>query len=433
MTWAGDKGDRLGLRAWIEGTWQRLGGPACLADRGQRRDAEVFLQLLDRASDEGVGLDIAWLQQRVARLYAASDTPDARVLVMTLHKAKGLEFDHVFIPAMAARPRSNDRPLLLWDEYVSPDGIRGFLLAADDHSKDTDASLYNFLRNHEREKSRQEIIRLLYVGTTRAVRRLTLTATLEPGNDDDPTAVREPTADSLLAPVWHHFRRDMQLHLEQPVQASPAAATGRRLRRLVALPPVEPVSGSTATGGNRPDRPANRLERAVGTSVHKALEELSKVEALPDRVSDRRRSLVRHHLRSQGLAGELLAEAETRVIAQVDCVLGDRDHGRWLLDAGHDSAASELPLTWLDNSGTIRDSILDRTFVDRRTGERWIIDYKTSRPLPGESVADFSMRELASYREQLEGYRSAMAALEDRPVRCALYFTAISHLASLDA
>ena len=52
MEWARSKRDRLGLRAWIEATWLRLGGPGCLADQGQCRDAEVFLQLLDRASIE---------------------------------------------------------------------------------------------------------------------------------------------------------------------------------------------------------------------------------------------------------------------------------------------------------------------------------------------------------------------------------------------
>jgi ATP-dependent exoDNAse (exonuclease V) beta subunit len=433
MEWARSKRDRLGLRAWIEATWLRLGGPACLAEQGQRRDAEVFLQLLDRASVDGVGLDTAWLEQRVARLYAASDTPDARVSVMTLHKAKGLEFDHVFIPAMAARPRSNDRPLLLWDEYVSTDGNRGFLLAADDHSRDSDASLYNFLRKHEREKSRQEIIRLLYVGTTRAIRRLTLTATLEPFSADEPERPRDPTPESLLAPIWQCFQREMQLHPE-PDAGTPAAVTpGHRLRRLVSVPAPAPIPVSTATGSNIPERPANRLERAVGTAVHKALEDLSMLETLPAEVSDVQRSAVRRHLRMLGLAGEALAEAEGRVAGHLERVLADEDHGRWMLDAAHEQAASELPLTWQDDKGVIRDSIVDRTFVDGHSGERWIIDYKTSRPLAEESVQAFAARELANYRDQLEGYRRALSAVDERTTRCALYFTAISHMATLDA
>jgi ATP-dependent exoDNAse (exonuclease V) beta subunit len=388
--------------------------------------------LLDRASTEGVGLDVAWLEQRVARLYAASDTPDARVSAMTLHKAKGLEFDHVFIPAMAARPRSNERPLLLWDEYVSPHGDRGFLLAADDHSREGEASLYNFLRNHEVEKSRQEIIRLLYVGTTRAIQRLTLTATLEPVSDEQPAQVRPPAPSSLLAPIWHCFERDMQLHQQVPELAAPAPGSGRGLRRLVAVPQPIPALDNTPAAGNIPDRPINRMERAVGTTVHKLLEDLSALAKLPVVCSDVLRSQARRDLRMQGFAGDLLTEAESMVVEHVDRVLSDEHNGRWLLDAAHKNAASELPLTWIDDTGAIRDSVVDRTFVDQATDERWIIDYKTSRPLPEESVAEFSARELTSYRDQLEGYRKAMLALDPRPIRCALYFTAIAHMAILD-
>ena len=55
---------------------------------------------------------------------------------MTLHKAKGLEFDQVIIPGLARLTRSDSRQLLLWDEFTDAHGERGFLLAADDHSKD---------------------------------------------------------------------------------------------------------------------------------------------------------------------------------------------------------------------------------------------------------------------------------------------------------
>jgi ATP-dependent helicase/nuclease subunit A len=90
---------------------------------------------------------------------------------MTLHKAKGLEFDCVFIPRLDATTRGEERPLLLWDEYTTSGGERGFLLAADDHSGRDCPGLYNFLRARRRHKSKMETTRLLYVGATRAVQR----------------------------------------------------------------------------------------------------------------------------------------------------------------------------------------------------------------------------------------------------------------------
>ncbi len=278
----------------------------------------------------------------------------------------------------------------------------------------------------------QEVIRLLYVGTTRAIRQLTLSATLDARDSEASADLRDPNPDSLLAPIWHHFQLSMQLHHEVRDPGSSANANVGNLRRLAAVPSLTAAIETTATGGNIPERPANRLERAVGTSVHKALEDLSALAALPDGVNEGLRKAVHRHLRAQGLAGDTLAQALDRVLEHIDRVLADQQFGRWLLDGTHEQAASELPLTWLDDDGSVRDSIIDRTFVDGTTGDRWIIDYKTSRPLPDESVEAFASRELDTYRAQLEGYRTALAAQESKPVRCALYFTEISHLAHLD-
>ena len=112
-------------------------------------------------------------------------------------------------------------------------------------------------------------------------------------------------------------------------------------------------------------------------------------------------------------------------------MLRDEDGGRWILSSDHSEAACELPITWVDDQGTVRDSILDRTFVEAKSGERWIIDYKTSVPLENESLDEFSSRELAHYREQLTAYGTAMSGLDQRPIRCALYFTGVGHLAPL--
>ena len=58
---------------------------------------------------------------------------------------------------------------------------------------------------------------------------------------------------------------------------------------------------------------------------------------------------------------------------------------------------------------------------------RWVVDYKTSMPDSGQSLEAFVAAEEALYRPQLENYRELMQGLEGRPVRCALYFTALSH------
>lgn len=215
--------DRRGLRVWLELLWEQLGGPACAGSETDLHNAERFLQLLEQADSEGRGLDLPWLQRRLAGLYARSGDAAARVQVMTLHKAKGLEFDHVFLPGLAGRARADERPALLWDDYTDADGARRFLLATDDHSERDSPGVYNTLLRIRRHKSRVENARLLYVGATRAIRTLTLSAVLAP----DPTAdsgVRAPPADALLAGIWDAVATQARVHSAQDSGAMTSSA-----------------------------------------------------------------------------------------------------------------------------------------------------------------------------------------------------------------
>ncbi|MEM1113395.1 MAG: UvrD-helicase domain-containing protein [Pseudomonadota bacterium] len=431
LGWAWRQRDRLALRVWLEQLWLRLGGPAAYASASAMQDAKVFFLLLQRADEEGLGLDIHWLQQQLDKLFAQAADPEAKLQVMTLHKAKGLEFDRVFIPGLARAARSDDRGLLLWEQYESPQGELGFLLAADDHSKKTDHGLYNFLRVRDAHRARLEQTRLLYVGATRAIQQLVLTAclTLEGEADWQPGAsltAKQPARGSLVAPIWPAFSRLMVLH--EPVAAEQSESVGQRLR--LESPPTQERQPGTAMLGesNVPERHLNYRERYVGTAVHRALEVLAQ-HALPATLEKGSPEVVllQRELSGLGLSGEALASAVESALLSVQCTLLDAT-GRWILDSGHDEAFCELSLTIAHPDGSVQDIVIDRTFVDAATGERWIIDYKTSRPSDNESLEAFCEREAKVYLEQLETYRYALSQESERVIRCALYFTRVGHL-----
>lgn len=435
LQWAEQKRDRLSLRVWVEQLWQYLGGPGCLREARFLADAERFLSLLQQAEAEGVGLDLQWLEHRIARLYASGEAPDARLQVMTLHKSKGLEFDWVLIPALGQATRGDSRDLLLWDEYNSSKGEPGFLLAADDHSDDKTPGLYNFLKQQRREKSRLETTRLLYVGATRAIKRLTLSACLGGGEDcaeGEQPALRPPGDGALLSPIWPVFERQMLLHAPARLapEAQGASAGLLRLQTLPA-PPLAAASEEAASGANRPVPALNWLERHVGTVIHELLEALSQEQELPELLPAAMAERAQQSLAALGLAGDKLVEGRERVVAAVQRTLADQRWGRWLLASGHREAHSELALT-LDDAGVARDIIIDRTFIDGNSGERWVIDYKSSGPAPGLAVQDFLNQESERYRQQLALYRRAMQALGPEPVRCALYFTSLGLFHPLD-
>src|SRR5439155_1654784 len=79
-----------------------LGGPACVESETDLEDAEIFLDELERLEEAGE-VDLAALEDKIdRRLYAQPDvkaTKDA-VEIMTIHRAKGLEFDTVIVPGL---------------------------------------------------------------------------------------------------------------------------------------------------------------------------------------------------------------------------------------------------------------------------------------------------------------------------------------------
>jgi len=181
--------------------------------------------------------------------------------------------------------------------------------------------------------------------------------------------------------------------------------------------------------------PINFFERALGTAVHLALEELSISPELPDRAGETELQRWRHALQDQGLHGETLEAAVDRLRAAVDTTLADAEGGRWVLNSAHPQAHSEWPLTCASvDEGVLSAAniVIDRCFVDGISGERWVIDYKTSSPADGESSEDFLRREGETYRGQLQRYRDAVVQLGDEPVRCALYFTSLGCLYELE-
>ncbi|MBE9537716.1 MAG: UvrD-helicase domain-containing protein [Proteobacteria bacterium] len=424
--------DRLTLRIWLEQLWTKLGGPGVIEMSEQLNDAERFFQLLEQAEIEGEGLNLAWLETRLQRLYVKAENPDSKIQVMTLHKAKGLEFDWVIIPSLHKTTRVNTRPLLNWDEHNSESGGRGFLLAANDHSGEGEPSLYNYLEIQRSKKELEETTRLLYVGVTRAVSRLILTAS--PTYKEEKEAYNTPPGRSLLGRIWPTFEAQMVQHEPSLIEAMESAAEAPLLRRVKRVAVVDIFEyGAPARGyGNRPQRSLNRADRAVGTVVHLVMEALSALKNLPNNLDESfetcwSKEQILFELRRLGLSGAGLRDALQGVEASIARVLQD-ESGRWVLSSAHKEAGSELALTTIDKNGVPTNLIIDRTFVDPLSGLRWLVDYKNSQPHEEEALEDFLNREEAAYYTQLADYKNALSGLGKETVQCALYFTALGCL-----
>ncbi len=176
--------------------------------------------------------------------------------------------------------------------------------------------------------------------------------------------------------------------------------------------------------GNRPLRPINFIDRCIGTVVHFAMEALAQLPELPAHAPEAHYKVWRAALQEAGLHGQALDEALQRVLASVGNCLQPGGKGRWLLSPEHQDARNEWPITCVEE-GVPCNIVVDRTFVERDSGIRWVVDYKNSEPESGENIEEFAARESAQYLDQLRRYWRALSQLGDEPVRAALYFTAL--------
>lgn len=421
--------ERLPVRRWVESLWIALGGPACLETRAELEDAAACLDLLEQSTDGMQLRDETRLAEDVARLYAPSDAEAGEELqLMTIHKAKGLEFDTVILPGLGRRTRRDDPRLLRWTEY--PDGDRSRLLLAPipEAAGDKDA-LYDYLKSIDRQKRVHENTRLLYVAATRARKSLHLLGhtKLDPENP----GLRAPDSRSLLAKVWKTVEPEFSQSLTNPVveeedtvDTIPTEPPGVPLRRLTAdwAPPPppedvvwEPGTQPPGTEDPGPRQPtfewAGELQRRVGTVVHRMLQQLR----APDRL-DFSRDTLRAALRQEGLDGRKLDEALSRAVSALTNTVRD-ERGRWILSL-HQEDQREYAFSTVVQ-GRVRRYVLDRTFV--AGGTRWIIDYKTGTHAGG-SPEEFLDNEQARYRTQLETYGSLIRSMDSRTVRLGLYF-----------
>ena len=424
--------DRRGLRNWLEQVWLRLGGAAALVAAGAEEAVEAFFRLIEEADLAFGCLRLSWLEEKLAATPIDRQDPRGRIQVMTLHKAKGLEFDLVFLPFLERTVRQDSRPLLLWDDDTGTTGQRRFLLAADDRQKPPAPTLYNYLERERKLKARLETARLLYVGATRAARQLVLSASIAP--DASGSDWRAPPVDSLLYPIRSTFHEQMSVHTGTGHQSDPVAAGPPRLKR-VAHPtiPEEPSKAASETrgAGLQPATRERRMQRHVHAVVCQALADVTRLDRVPQRTPAAVELQYTVALRQIGLAGEALRQAQREVGQAVGRALTSRD-GRWLLSERHNDGRDQWSLTSDESTAGYRQLQIDRSFIDVESGERWLVLYMNDTA--GEEVgADRSNSAIVeACQESLRAARDAVAAAFPEPLRCAVYLTGHGKLVELE-
>ena len=447
---------RLPLARWVQQTWNDL-GTARHATPEQLANVTRFLQLLGELDDQqatpgGQGsIDLATLTTRLKSLYAApSLTPDC-VDLLTIHGAKGLEWDVVFVPALERQSRVTSSALLSWletdpgpldDPGLQPASqpVAPGLLAPIRSKGGAARALNDWMRSIESAREAAERTRLVYVAATRAREHLHLFGSVVRNSRGELC----PPAGSLLAAAWPaaeaHFAPDNALPELSLAAAAAPANHARLLQRIparaagvpaqVASQPVE-VSAPQVLARPQGSYPA----RVFGNTLHVFLEQLTRLRAAQATVEQLQSEItawqprVAAVLRANGLAPALLERFTANVLRGLSQTLASAE-GRWLLEP-HPQAAAEQALAAHDEDGP-RTLRLDRTFLagptPGSTGDShlWIVDYKTATH-GREGLDDFLAAEALKYAPQLETYARTLARPRT-PTRLALFYPMLPRL-----
>lgn len=345
---------------------------------------------------------------------------------MTIHNAKGLEFDTVILPHLERHPSHDDTQLLLWMEHQREEDIRDLIIAPLRETGEKNDLIYDYIKYQGKKKSYFENGRLLYVATTRAKSKLHLLFSVEANKKNE----FKPQANSLLQQLWPAIEtqiKEKNLDTNQFVSEKMSPHNQERsIKRLVSRweNPIKAYQ-SSAFSYHQPSAGFKlplTSPKIIGTVTHVLLQQLAchGISWWNTQKNHQKNNYLKSQLIQAGLLLTELPNAIEIISQGMHTILQD-ERGQWLLHS-HKEAQSEFSLTALINN-EVKSIIIDRTFIDEKE-TRWIIDYKTTL-FSNTDLDNFLRDEQKKYAEQLWHYHQALQLIDSRPIRVGLYFPLI--------
>ncbi|MGO9326251.1 MAG: UvrD-helicase domain-containing protein [Terracidiphilus sp.] len=456
--------------AWLEEVWLELGGAQCV-DTEARANLDLLWKSLDSLPQGEPDLLGSALASALDDLKAQPDPAadsDCGVQLMTIHGAKGLEFEVVIVPDLQASPGRHAPGMLSWlerglppdlvsDDSETSKSVTEFLIApfAQKGADSGKAKKWVDRLRHDREI--HEACRLLYVAATRAREELHFFARPSYKSVNGAPAELVEPCESLLRTAWPAWQAEIQsrfdewrtISVAQPATLDSIAASGSGnlfefrpiadeptlLRRLppefsASPAPPAPAADEPLVGAGRlyERHEGGLLSRALGKAVHALLEQLAQ-RTVPGSLEAAFAALAQQQPRiAAGIrAAGIEPGAAIRMAAQAVDILRQAASdpiAQWIL-APHADAANEIRWTGVV-AGSLRTVQVDRVF---RAGPQpqlaaaspddetwWIIDYKTAHEDGLDPAA--SLPELRrQFAPQIEAYAAILRNLRGDGIR----------------
>ena len=409
----------------VERAWKKLGGEKLLTSKSQSSNVDRYFDLLQEIEKKYNILTLSRIESDVKKLYSNTQSDQSNVHIMTIHKSKGLEFDHVILPHLESKSGNTDNSLLQWLERVDSNGCLHLLLAPIKSSSESTDSIYQYLKYSEKLKLENESARLFYVACTRAKKSLFLCAALSTKQDSTTHSIKPPLNSSHLGLIWPILESNFS---NQPIRRTENVPTINRpnfkLKKLklehLACVDSPPLNINDYSG--KPPRLIretlqDQKPRIIGTIIHKALERIANEGLLSweDLIIKKLPQSWERQLKQEQIYDQLSVQ---RIIDTIRNTLSC-SRGQWILSNCHPFSASEFHVSFTENT-EVKHVFIDRVIVDKESV--WIIDFKTSQPCIDQDTNEFIQVEVDTYRSQLKRYKDAINSIFQLPTRCILYF-----------
>ncbi len=460
----------------LEQTWLQLGGAKCV-DTEARANLDLFWRCLDSLPQGEPDLLGSALTLSLDDLKAQPDpaaSSDRGVQLMTIHGAKGLEFEVVIVPDLQAPPGRHAPGMLSWLERgLAPDSasadpepsdvVTEFLIAPFQQKGSDSSKAKKWVDRQRHERELHEACRLLYVAATRARDELYLFARPKYKTGKDGKHLLADPAESLLKTAWPAFEQEIKERFadwravkeiedladeDQPEEnewtidsiAASGDETAPEMSTPRESPPDKPTQMRRLPPGFRSetvdaslrvvDEPlvgAGRLyerheggliSRALGNAVHALLQQFAQLVVSQTREAalatlTRRQPRIAATIRAAGIEPATSNRIATQALQIVNHATGD-PLAQWIL-APHADAGSEIRWTGVV-AGAFRTVQVDRVFragpAPQTPGEEawWIIDYKTAHEDGLDGVS--ALPELRrQFAPQIETYAAVLRNL----------------------
>ncbi len=388
----------------IKELWFELKGAETLYKKNDYGLIEEYLKLI-RKFESNIINDELLVYEIDNKMISNISTENKTVNFLTIHKSKGLEFDHVIIPSLDKSTRISSSPLINFDYFTKQNKV----IFSIKNNHDNTLSLHDYHNLKNKIKDTNELKRLFYVAATRSISQLDLIAYLEP----DAAKIKKNTFLELLQEEFlskqskfiksksinFDYKSFKPVHYQIPIE------------HLIAAPETNNRNNNDFYESDlkKDDSP----EILIGIFVHKYLELIHRHTNLDIDI------FIEKVIYQQNLPEFVdidYLKAEVKF-----CIdnLHNTNTGAFIIQM-YDDDHSEFKVSHY-HEGELWNYRIDRTFL--KNNERWIIDYKYHK----NDNDDLNITAL-KYQQQLNLYAKFF---NEKKIKKAVYFLRQSKLVEI--